>query len=565
MSDPSLVTFSDDSLLSASHPNPVFQYTTVFLPRKLKDLFRWAEYLYGSNSQISASVSKLASYIVTDIEIDTGGNKQLDEWHRDILFKKAKIYNLLTRAAKEGLYFYGNFICSISYPFKRQLKCTKCGSIVSIEKSNFTFIPSKAEFKFFCSKCNTNVTAEVKDTKDLNPDRIHFIKWDPKFVDINYNKYSGKEEIWVHIDAETKARVKNKDKFFLASTPIEIIKGAVSKEGTMRLTEGEFYHVKNEGLSGMSQDWGYPMVAWTLKDYINREVLKKANEAISYDYLVPFRILFPSSQSGVDPFQYVNLSKWKSEVGRNLKKWRRDPLHIEISPIPLGTATVGGQGKALLTYNEIQMATDDILAGIGLPKEIHYGGMQFKGLPLSLRMMEKFLQSGIDQLNDLLQWVDDKLSDYFGKQPAKVKMAPFRLLDNMDEKIILAQMIGNEMLSKKTGLGMYGIDYEKEIKNIEAEQIDMIQLQKKIQEKQTEIMGQQQMQPQQNIFNGSLDAIKNQARAYAEQLVQQPENVRRSYLASLKKDNYVLYAVVVDMMDDIRRTAAQEGRAQQGI
>jgi hypothetical protein len=135
----------------------------------------------------------------------------------------------------------------------------------------------------------------------------------------------------------------------------------------------------------------------------------------------------------------------------------------------------------------------------------------------------------------------------------------------MDEKVILAQMIGSEMLSKKTGLAMYGIDYEKEMRNIEAEQIDAMQMQKRIQEKQMAIMGQQQIQPQQNIYSGSLDAIKKQARAYAEQFVQLPENLRRSYLATLKKDNYVLYAVVVDMMEDIRRTAAQEGRAQQGI
>jgi len=49
--------------------------------------------------------------------------------------------------------------------------------------------------------------------------------------------------------------------------------------------------------------------------------------------------------------------------------------YIPILPIPLGQETVGGDGKALLLFNEMQAQSEQIIMGLGVPKEFLMGGM----------------------------------------------------------------------------------------------------------------------------------------------------------------------------------------------
>jgi len=61
----------DDTLLgfggrnAAAHSNPMFDYLTGFVPRKLKDLFKWAEYLGFHSAHVYGVVRKFGEYPIT--------------------------------------------------------------------------------------------------------------------------------------------------------------------------------------------------------------------------------------------------------------------------------------------------------------------------------------------------------------------------------------------------------------------------------------------------------------------------------------------------------------------
>jgi len=53
------------------HPNPLFDYLTTFVPRRLKSLFHYCEYLYFNCPQVFAALSKFAIYPITDFVYET--------------------------------------------------------------------------------------------------------------------------------------------------------------------------------------------------------------------------------------------------------------------------------------------------------------------------------------------------------------------------------------------------------------------------------------------------------------------------------------------------------------
>ena len=69
---------------AGSHPNPYYQFTQVFTPRRLKDLFKWCEFLFYNSPHIYAALRKFGEYPITDITYDTI-NDSLRHRHKYLL------------------------------------------------------------------------------------------------------------------------------------------------------------------------------------------------------------------------------------------------------------------------------------------------------------------------------------------------------------------------------------------------------------------------------------------------------------------------------------------------
>ena len=93
-----------------------------------------------------------------------------------------------------------------------------------------------------------------------------------------------------------------------------------------------------------------------LKDAFYLQLMKKAQEAILLEHIVPLRVMFPQAASGTtDPFTTVNLVDWKEQVSAEIARWRYDHNYIPVLPLPIGNQSIGGDGKALLMSNEMRM------------------------------------------------------------------------------------------------------------------------------------------------------------------------------------------------------------------
>ena len=71
-------------------------------------------------------------------------------------------------------------------------------------------------------------------------------------------------------------------------------------------------------------------------------------------------------------------------------------------PMPLGTQTIGGQGRALILHQEYRIWSEQIIAGMGVPPEFVFGGVQYSGTNLTMFQLHNKFLSYIEDLKELI-------------------------------------------------------------------------------------------------------------------------------------------------------------------
>ena len=183
-----------------AHPNPYYTYTQVFTPRRLKELFKWCEFLFYNSPHIFASLRKFGEYPITTITYDTT-NETLKNKHSYLLEKVLKARELLIMATLDK-YVYGNTFMSMYQPFIRYLKCPRCNTQTNIKNILYSVNMRDLTFSYRCESCKNQVKAGAKDIIDkklMLSRKVNFIRWDPKLMDIDFNEITGESTYYFTI------------------------------------------------------------------------------------------------------------------------------------------------------------------------------------------------------------------------------------------------------------------------------------------------------------------------------------------------------------------------------
>lgn len=551
---------------AASHPNPAFDFLTGFVPRKLKDLFKWSEFLVYNSAHISAALRKFGELVITDIEYKST-NDALRKNYQRLFEKTLKIKGALLRASLDK-HTYGNHFTSIYQPFVRNLRCPECDHMVNIQSVDYKFELKRLAFRYVCRNCKRAVNGKVVDRKILAASRVHIIHWDPKQMDIDYNPVTGQSVYYYNIPQDLQEKVKQGSKHAINGMPLEMLE-AIRDKKTFRFEKDAIFHSKVTAPSGIDQQWGFPPLASTLKLFLYTMVLRKANEAIALEHVVPMRVLYPSQNGQMDFAQAISLQRWQSEMSQNIRRWRRDPNHIMFAPVPMGVANMGGEGRAMLTLGEVQEADKSIMAALGIPQEFLYGGLTKAGMEGTLRMIENQLQGHTDDMNALLQWYTDKLSHFLGWQRIETQLVPMKMVDDTENKQTLINLALGQtpIISLSTLTDRLGLDLEDERRKRRQEALDEMRHQQKLQAETQKLQNSLAQQVQVQVGAGAGLTYDQQAViAKADEIVQQLASLdptsRRSELYALQTEDMVMYAVVIQRWEEYKRTQTNDAKAQ---
>lgn len=430
------------------YPNPFFDIAHTYLPATVKELFKYCRYYFMTNSLINATVFKLSEYPITDIIIDHENDKTKSRWeeyfHDHLQYRPFQV--------ECGLDYntYGNCLVSVVFPFQKYLKCRNCGYNERADKIRPFWKFTNFGFRMTCPSCGSTGDAIAKDFYYKNASGIRLLRWNVEDVEVQYNDITGECTYFYTIPQPLRSDIVIGKKDVVEQTPQIFIQALRQQKGII-FSKDNLFHLKRPTLAWQDRGWGIPLILPVLKDTFYLQIMKKAQEAVLLEHVVPLRVLFPQAASGTsDPFTTINLVQWKEQVATEIARWRYDNNYIPIMPLPMGNQSIGGDGKALLLMQEMQMWSEHIIMGMGVPREFLMGGMSYAGTNVSMRMLENAFIGYILRHKLMANWVMKMVANYMEWPMAKIRFKPFKMADDIQRKAYLFQLNQSQKISDTT-------------------------------------------------------------------------------------------------------------------
>lgn len=433
-----------------------------YMPKNLKEIFKYARYFYETNHLVSSVVYKMAEYPITDIIYDTP-NKELAEIYRTILEDEIDIKKILIEIGLD-YFVYGNAFITTLVPFKRVFKCSKCGQIIEPQAKD-----GRRNWRVYQNKLvmtcpvHHDVPVEIVDIVVKTND-FKVARWDPMRITIEYSELAQKTKIYYDIPRDEAQKLLT-DPEFLKNVRRPFLDALLEGKRSVLFEDDYILAVQRPSISHEFKGWGLPPILHVMQALFYLQMLRRAQFAIAEDRLLNFRYLYPPSdfvlQNG--PFS-TNLAIWKEKTEEALAKWRENPNYMPIFPLPIAYGSVGGEGKSLMVFPEIEEVIKEIITGLQVPQELVFGGLTWSGSSISLRIMENHYLNYRRYLTRVINSIVKTISEVKDIPQIDIRFRPFRMADDMQRAQIKLQLSSMDKISNSTLLEEFDIDAETEMR-----------------------------------------------------------------------------------------------------
>lgn len=581
---------------ASAFPDPYADISSYYLPTSIKDAFELTEHLVMTMPPFRAVIQRVVRYFLTALEIH-GASDVNRQKYEDFFNDQLHILQQLGEIG-EDVAIYGNAFVSVYLPFKRMLTCPHCGLCVCAEEIEYDFEPKSMKFKGHCRKCDQDVEFIREDRRSTDQSKIRLVRWNPKRMDLRVHPVSGKTEYFYRLDERLVNHItsgQKNDQFYINESSWEFIEAAcTNKNGTERkfqFKDESLYHFKMTTPAGVEmRGWGMPPLLSLYKLAYYAQMMRRYDEAIAMDFIVPFRVLYPQGSpnaDGQDPLTTSSMRTFVAAMQAMVERKRKNLTDVQIAPYPIGYQMLGGEGKQITPNDVMKTVQNDILNALGYPVDLYQGTLQLQAAPVALRVFERHWQFLVDGFNDLINWTMRIISRHLGWDKITGKLASVTLADDVERKALLLQSAAGQDISKTTAYKVFGIDFIKEQKRIAQEQMELQAIQQRaMAASQATQMNAGYNAPQEagggeeEGAMGSLAGtpvgatpgdIWSQAGEIAKNLVlSTPPSQVRGQLLKIKQTNPTLHSMVKQQMDDLRANLRSQGQemaiqaAQQG-
>lgn len=549
------------------YPNPFFDIASEYVPSDINQIFELTEFLMTTMAPFRAVSGRVTRYFLTEIVVEGDEDEEREKYEK-FLTNQLKMLETLGEIGDDYT-TYGNVFLSLFLPFDRMLQCPECQTEYHCEAIDYKF--SKGEFTGKCKKCGRDVTFNHRDRRSPDVCRAKIIRWNPKRMKIRVHPVSGRTEYYLELDGEFCEKIKSGNHFYLNDTPWEMIKAAIRpKDNLFKFRDESIFHLKSGSLAGLPiKGWGIPPMLPNFKLAYYIQLLRRYDEAITLDYVVPFRVLFPQAPagSGQDALSLMNMSTFVGQMQHMVDNHRKQLVDVQVAPFAIGYQMLGGEAKTLSPKDSIKMAFDELFTSMAYPANLYSGDLSLQAAPVALRLFEKEHYHVVSGYNNFIQWTVKLAGRYFRwSEKITAHLRPVTLADDMERRALTMQAAAGQDISKQTAYRPLGIDYMEEQKRIVQEQQEIQKLQQKAMAdssaQQLDGSGGDSSGPG-AVVGATPGDVSEQAKQLAQQLLTQtPATMRRAELIKIKHSNPTLHALVIQNMDEMRQQAAAMGRAQ---
>lgn len=479
-------------------PHQFFDLSSAYMPTSVKELFQWCRFLFVTHSEIAPIITKKCSYVITELVYDTKSKTQQDAWQelleRNLKIREFEYKMLLDREV------YGNAFCSVSLPFERFTICKVCKTKTPLRNLKAW----KYRDHEFTGKCPNeqceqgDTTFEIQDVTVKNRKRIKLIRWCPLHIDIQYNPFTGRSMYVYKIPMWFKNQVMQYEdganKLLVSDTP-KVILDAIKQKKHIAIDSDNIYHMKNESVSSENDAYGLPPMLAVFKDAWLFQTYRRAQEAIAVDHILPMTLLIPSpAGDGTSPHMSTNLADWANSMQAMVQRWRRDQNAIFTAPFPATVEQIRGDAQALNVHNDMAQVRQQIAGGLDVPQEFIYGGLNWTGSSISLRVLENLFLTRITDLNNMIRdFIVPRLQQFCELPKIDIHHRDFKMADDAQQKQTAMGLRQTNTISDRTTVEELGFDWETEQERKKIEEEERLESMTRQVLKNAEIQGQAQL------------------------------------------------------------------------
>jgi hypothetical protein len=494
------------------YPSPFFDVAQQFLPENVHQLHQWCRYYFLTNPIINVACQKMAEYPVTPIIWETDDDK-LRKLYTDLELQ----LGLQQFQVEVGLdYFvYGNAFVSVMFQLEKWLVCSKCDARYRASKNRSLYRWRGGRFVLHCPKCQHQGVARQADVYLRNARGARLIRWNPENIEVKYNEITGVSRYYYRLPLRVINDIKLGDPDTVESLPYQFL-DAARRGRALIFNSDNFYHLKRPTIAQKDQGWGTPLIYPLLKDAFYLQVMKKAQESLLLEHVVPLRIIFPGPSTGGNeqPFGSYNLQNWKRKIDSELNIWKRDHNYIPILPVNVGFQQVGGTAKALILHHEFRVHAEHMLAGAGIPVEFVFGGLQWSSSNTSLRALENTFLGYNRQRFGLTQFVIRKIASHMGWPWADFRFDRFKMADDLQRSMFYFQLNQAQKVSDRRLLDELGEDFDRETERMGEELKKQLDTQRTMQIASADVQGAAQLR--QSHYQAKAQALIQKAQLDAQ-------------------------------------------------
>ncbi len=477
------------------------------MPEQNRNALEWAEFIWSSNGTYRAAAERIIAYFLTDVEVGAIGSKPLGEDEKEkfesFFSDSVDILTVLQNLVRD-LMCYGNSFASIMVPFRRFLTCPKCFFSAPLreihQKPIYNFGWNNFKFTAKCPHCQYSGEWLVKDELAKRSTELKVKRWSPHEIEIIHDQYTDDTAYVWRIPEEYKRQIRQGSLYHLERASLQVIK-AIQNNYLFLFAPNAIFHMKEPTLGGFrNRGWGISRTLTNFRQVWYVQVLRRYNEAIALDYVIPFRLITPVPRGGsgtaegmgTDPLLSINMGDFMSQVRNMIRRRRRDPASWATLPFPVQYQALGGDATQLAPRDLLDQGTEELLNAIGAPMELYRGTLTLQAAPVALRLFESTWRPTVHLMNSFLRWFVDEVCDILSWEKVRATMRRVTFADDMTRQMAMLQLMMGQVISGKTGLEGLGLSWKDEQRRIAEESRFQSQQQAELQEEmQQDAFGQQ--------------------------------------------------------------------------
>lgn len=479
---------------SEQFPDPFLDVASLAMPDTMRNALHWCEYIFSLFGTYRMAMERILSYFLTDVEV--GGDKvsddEKDKWE-EFLTDTLDVLTLLQSLLRDRL-CYGNAFASVIVPFKRFLKPADSGDLWPLKEvmRNAAFKFEWSNFQFMATNPRTGKRGawKVVDKPDDEENRLRVKRWSPHEIELLHDPYTDDVSYLWRIPEDYKKLVRDGNLFHLERASEQVLK-AIQHNQTFRFHPDVMFHMKEPTLAGIrNRGWGIPRIITNFRQIYYVQVLRRFNEAIALDYVIPFRLITPQSRQGsgagglpmMDPLMAFNGGDFRNQVLRMVRNRRRDPAAWNVLPFPVEYKALGGDATQLAPRELLDQGMETLLNDSGTPVELYKGSLQLQAAPVALRLFEATWHHLVHDTNAFLRWLVKQISQVMSWETVDASLKRVTVADDMQKQMAALQLMMGQQLSGRSGLAAIGYDWDSEQRRIAEESRKQQELQARIQE-----------------------------------------------------------------------------------